>query len=384
MRFLHTSDWHVGRTIRSRSRQDEFEAVLDEMVGIVRHTRADVVLVAGDLFDHHVPTAASERLVYETLLRFKAEGAAVVTIAGNHESASKLAVVSDLLAKLDVHLVADFRRPDRGGILRLPSRDGTQTAEVGCIPFVPERRFGDAARLFEDSASWPAGYSEGLARVVSSYAEGMEAGTVHVMMAHLFASGAKLGGSEREVSVGPQYAVAAQELPKTLSYLALGHIHRPQRVSAAPSTTWYSGSPIQLDFGEEGEQKSMCLVEADPGKPAKVELVPLSSGRQLRTISGTMEQVLTAGEQDPRAYLRVEIELEEQVPGLADKVREHLPNAVQILPRYPSRPEEERPELGRLSLREQLDLFIRYRDGSTQNAAVLDAFDELVEEAGLK
>lgn len=384
MRFLHTSDWHVGRTIRTRSRQDEFEAVLDELVQVTRETAPDAVLIAGDLFDHHVPTADAEGLVYDTLLRLRDTGAAVVAISGNHESEARLTVVARLLDQLGVHLVAGFRRPDAGGILEVPARDRSSIAQIACVPFIAERRFGDAAALFQDSASWPATYAGRVAEMLGAYAAVMRPGTVQLMLAHLFASGAKLGGGEREVSVGPNYAVSAQELPKTLSYVALGHIHRCQKVPAAPSQTWYSGSLLQLDFGEEADRKSVTLVEASPGKPAKVEQIVLHAGRRLKTVSGSLDEVFTAGEADPDAYLRIEVTLEAQMPGLADLVRGRLPNAVQIVPRYPDAPREVRPNLERLSLREQLDLFVTQRDGSTDNAILLDAFEELVEGEALR
>lgn len=384
MRFLHSSDWHVGRTIRTRSRQSEFEQVLDELVSIARDSKPDAVLIAGDVFDHHVPTAEAEGLVYDTLLRLRDTGTAVVAISGNHESGAKLSVVGKLLDELGVHLIADFRRPTEGGILTLGSRDGEQTAQVGCVPFVPERRFGDAAAMFEDAGSWPAEYSSRVASLLDAYAKAMQPGSVHVLMAHLFATGAKLGGSEREVSVGPQQAVSAQQLPKTLSYMALGHIHRCQKVNAAPSQTWYSGSLLQLDFGEEGDRKSVSLIEASPGKPASVEQIHLSSGRRLKTLRGGLDDILQRASEDPAAYLRIEVELESHMPGLAELIREKLPNAVHVLPKYPAVAEEVRPEIARMPLRDQLDLFIRSSQGTTDNTGLLEVFDELVEEAGLR
>src|SRR5262247_1949991 len=139
MRFLHTGDWHVGKTLRTRSRLDEFEAALDEVHRIAVEARVDAVLVAGDVFDSPAPPAEAEKLVYDFLARLLPERIACVLIAGNHDHPRKLAALSELLEGLRVHVRADVRPPGQGGVVRVPSRDGQEEAQVAVLPFVPER-----------------------------------------------------------------------------------------------------------------------------------------------------------------------------------------------------------------------------------------------------
>lgn len=381
MRILHTSDWHVGRAIRGRPRIEEFTAVLDEMIQIARDRCVDLVVIAGDLFDHRVPPADAEKLVYETLLRLRDTGAQVAAIAGNHESQPRLEAVSGLLSGLGVHLATRVRRPDEGGILTIPARDGTHAAALACVPFIPERLFGDAAAIFDDAAEWPAAYAEGVGHLLTAYAAAMPEGTVHLLAAHLFAAGAQFGkgGGEREVTVGPNYAVPASAMPATLSYLALGHIHRAQKVPGAPSPTWYSGSPLMLDFGEELDRKSVQVVDAMPGKPPTVESLELSAGRKLRTLRGPLDDLLRQAGAVGDAFLRLQVEIQGPSPGLADQLRTAFPNAVTITPIYPDLPDETPEPSANLTTRERFERFLRQRKGFEEVGALMQGFDELVE-----
>src|SRR5215475_14156980 len=126
MRFLHTADWHIGKPLRGRSRMDEFAAALDEVHRIAVEAKVDAVLVAGDVFDSPAPPAEAEKLVYDFLARLLPERIACVLIAGNHVHPRKLAALSELLEGLRIFVRADVRPPDKGGVVRVPSRDGSQ------------------------------------------------------------------------------------------------------------------------------------------------------------------------------------------------------------------------------------------------------------------
>ncbi|HZB78464.1 MAG TPA: exonuclease subunit SbcD, partial [Actinomycetota bacterium] len=125
LRFLHTGDWHVGRTIRGRSRLDEFEAVLDEIVAIVRDEQVDAVMIAGDVYDQRAVTADADRLVFETMLRLSDLGAAVIAIPGNHDSAARLEAIAPLMKRLGIDLVCRMLPPGDGGIVEVGARDGS-------------------------------------------------------------------------------------------------------------------------------------------------------------------------------------------------------------------------------------------------------------------
>ena len=380
MRLLHTGDWHVGKQIRGRSRMDEFEAALDQVVGIAVEEGVDAVLVAGDLYEHRVPAPEADVLVFDAFLRLRGAGIGVVAIPGNHDSAPRLDALARLLEPLGVRVVPNVRRPDRGGIVEVPSRDGSEVAQVACVPFVPERRFGDARALFEAAESWHQAYAEGMGDLLGAMAAGFRPGAVHVLMAHLFTDGALLGGGERELTIGMAYAVSPSRLPGTAQYVALGHVHRPQRVRGAPTAARYAGSLLQLDFGElTQERKSVAVVEASPGKPASVREVPITAGRRLLEVRGTLEELQAKADEVEGAWLRVRVRTEGPVPGLADRVREALPNALDVVLEYERAPEEgPRESLRAMGPREQFEAFLRHEHGTEPAPELLEAFDEVL------
>ena len=160
-------------------------------------------------------------------------------------------------------------------------------------------------------------------RVIDALAGGFESATVNVLMAHAFVHGGQLGGGERAAHFIDDYALSAQAFPAGAGYVALGHVHRPQKI-AGPGQIHYCGSPLQLDFGEEQQRKQVNLVEIEPELPPKVSPLPLSSGRTLRTVSGTLEDLEAIAETlEDEPWLRVVVR-EQRRAGLADDVRELL------------------------------------------------------------
>jgi DNA repair protein SbcD/Mre11 len=380
MRLLHTGDWHVGRSIRGRSRADEFADALDEVVGIARQEGVDAVLVAGDLYDHRLPTPEADELVFETLVRLHGAGIPVVAIPGNHDSADRLKAFAGLLRPVGVTVVPRVAPPDQGSVVEVPSREGGEAALVACVPFVPERRFGDAAALFHATEDWYLSYAEGMGRLLAAMAESFRDDRVNVLMAHLFTDGAIPGGGEHQVSIGIEYAVSPSRLPATASYVALGHVHRPQAVRGAPSPTRYAGSLLQLDFGETEQTKSVTVVEASPARPAKVREVALSAGRRLVDLEGTLDQVLARGEGLADAYLRVFVRTDGPVPGVAERVRDALPNAVDVSLRYERlESAEQGPPLSSLQPRDQFVSYFRRERGVDEVPEdLMRAFDEVL------
>jgi exonuclease SbcD len=285
-----------------------------------------------------------------------------------------------LLRAVGVEVAGRVLPPEQGGIVSLPSRDGSEEARIACIPFVPERRFGSAVDLFDATEAWFQSYADGMANLLGAMTEGFRPNAVNVVLAHLYAAGAKLGGGEREVTVGLEYAVPASRLPAEAAYIALGHIHRPQRVPGSPAPARYAGSLLQLDFGETKQDKSVAVVDATPGKPVRVREVPVTAGRRLVDLEGTIDRlaILAAGHEAD--YLRVFVETDGPVPGIADRVRDILPNAVDVIPRYeragqPSEP----PKLQTLKPREQFDAYYRAVHGAEPDVSLLQAFDEVAE-----
>jgi exonuclease SbcD len=203
-------------------------------------------------------------------------------------------------------------------------------------------------------------------------------------MAHLFTDGAIPGGGEHQITIGIEYAVSPSRLPATASYIALGHVHRPQAVRGAPSPTRYAGSLLQLDFGETEQTKSVTIVEAAAGKPSKVREVALSSGRRLLDLEGTFDQIVAKGEGLAEAYLRVFVHTDGPVPGIAERIRDALPSAVDVSLTYERQEAEESgPPLSSLQPRDQFVSYFRREHGVDEVPGdLMDAFDEVLDDVG--
>lgn len=329
MRFLHTGDWHVGKLLKGRSRQDEHEMVLAEIVDVARRERVDALLIGGDTFESVAPTPEAERLVYSALAECVGAGIAVVLIGGNHDHPRRLAALTQLLDRLSIFIRPEPCRPADGGVIELPSRDRSEVARIAVLPFVQEPKIVDACRLFDPEEQWYQAYAERVARMLAVLAQGFGAATVNVLMAHLLVDGARVGGGERQLHLGQIYAVTPQQLPSTAQYIALNHLHRPQRVATA-AWTEYSGSPLQLDFGEVDQAKRVVLIEAHPGRPVEVRSVPLTVGRRLLDVSGTLDELLARADGLLGAFLRVELRAPRPEPGLVARVKEILPDALEV------------------------------------------------------
>lgn len=335
MRLLHTGDWHVGKLLKGRSRDEEHAHALDEILDIARRERADALLVGGDAFDQPVPTPESERLVWEMLARCCAEAIPVVLIGGNHEQPRKLLALQALLDPLRVFVRPEPVGPTQGGVIELPSRDGKEIAQIAVLPFPAETRIAQASNLFDPAEQWYQAYAERVARMLEILAAAFRADRVNILLAHLMVSGGLVGGGERPAHLLDVYGVAPQRLPAGAQYIGLNHLHRPQRV---PTAAWceYSGSPLQLDFGEREQDKRVVIVDARPGRPVEARSVPLAAGRRLLEVRGTLAALRSRAAELRGAWLRVVVEVPAPTPGLAPLVKDFLPDALEIRQEYPA------------------------------------------------
>ncbi|MEX1177199.1 MAG: exonuclease SbcCD subunit D [Nitriliruptor sp.] len=388
MRILHTSDWHVGRTVRGRSRADEHRAVLTEIAGIAHDREVDLILVAGDQFDTGAPSAEAERIVYRALLDLADTGAHVVVLAGNHDNPRRWAAVRPLLELGNVHLADQVARADRGGVLDLTTRDG-EVARVALVPFISQRGIVTSEQLMHErrgAAEHAGTYAERVARIVASLTGDFGGDTVNLVVGHLTVAGnggPTLGGGERQAHTIFDYVVPPQAFPSSAHYVALGHLHLPHRVQG-PAPIWYSGSPLHLDFGEADRgAKAVLVVDVTATTPARIDQVSLTAGRRLRTLRGTLDQVVAARDEVGDDLLRVVLD-EPPRPGLADEVRRALPHAVDVA--VAPREDEDRhatPELDVEALRASpAALFTEYLDEVGEDDPRLIAlFQQLLEEA---
>ena len=383
MRLLHTADWHVGRTMRGRSRTAEFEAVLAELIEIARDEEVEALLVCGDIWDKATPSPESDRLVFEALRECVGHGIQAVLLAGNHDNPRKLQALGLLSELLGVQTQHEVLRPNAGGVLTIEGRE--HVARIAAVPFITEGRYVDAAAVMGLQEDWFGAYADGVAGILRAICDGFgDEPSVNILATHIFVDGsrvARVDGSERLLHIGQTYGINAPQLPIEPQYIALGHVHEPQEILAAPVPTAYSGSLLQLDFGERGQQKVVRIIDAEPGQPVTHTTVPLTRGRPLAELRGSLDEVLAQREEAGDAFLRVRLDVERPEPGIAERVREELPNAVDVQLEYDPPEDEDAVEaLGQLSATE---LFTRYyvrQHGAEPVPELIALFEELLNE----
>ncbi|HET6530483.1 MAG TPA: exonuclease subunit SbcD, partial [Actinoplanes sp.] len=303
MRILHTSDWHVGKVLKGRSRHEEHIGVLAQVVEIARAERPDLVIVAGDMYDTAAPTPDSTKVVTRALTALRQTGAEVVAIGGNHDNGPALDALRPWAEAAGITLRGSVtRNPDEMVIAGVTG--GGERWRLVALPFLSQRYAIRAAEMYELSAAEATQtYADHVQRLIARLSEGFtDPGTVNLLTAHLTVVGASTGGGEREAHTVMGYAVPATVFPATAHYVALGHLHRSQQV-IGPCPVRYCGSPLAVDFGEEENVCSVAIVDVGADKAARVRDVPVTAARTLRTVRGSLDQLASVNL--PDAWLRV-------------------------------------------------------------------------------
>ncbi|MEW2380592.1 exonuclease SbcCD subunit D [Micromonospora sp. NPDC047707] len=379
MKILHTSDWHVGKVLKGRSRAEEHKAVLAGVIDVARREQPDLVIVAGDLYDTAAPTPEATRLVTRALTALRRTGADVVAIGGNHDNGPALDALRPWAEAAGISL--------RGGVRENPDEhvvDGTTAGgerwRLAALPFLSQRYAIRAVEMYElTAAEATQTYADHLGRIIARLTEGFtEPDRVHLVTAHLTVVGAATGGGERDAHTVMGYAVPATVFPGTAHYVALGHLHRSQRVQG-PCPIRYSGSPLAVDFGEQENVPSVTVVEVTATTAAQIREVPIPAAAALRTVRGTLAQL--AEIEAPDAWLRVYVR-EQPRAGLREEVQELLPRALEIRidPELVPAPGSG-TRVAQRAGRSPRDLFADYLDSrGHDDEGVRDLFDELFEE----
>ncbi|MFA7460392.1 MAG: exonuclease SbcCD subunit D [Trueperaceae bacterium] len=384
MRILHTADWHAGRTLHGADRTPEVRAVLGELADMAISERVDAIVVAGDLYDSRNPSAAAEDAVYDFFLRTGAAGIPSVAIAGNHDSPARFDAVSNVLRLAKVHTVGAFRPAGQGGLVELELAAGR--LKVAALPFLSERRMIDAEALLKlDLGAQRDSYRQVMRKLVTNLTQGFDHRGVNVLAMHTTFEGATLANSEYAFHCTSSYTVPASLVPATANYVAVGHIHKPQAIEGLPENkARYSGSPLQLDFGEVGDHKSALLVEAEPGKPSTVTPLPLSAGRRLFRVVVTEQEL--DGRLDELAHLdgwlKLVIKLERPKPGLKERLQQHLPDLLTVEQLLPGETEEDLVslDLRALSLVDAYRSYLETERGMQEPDSLVALFQALHDE----
>lgn len=331
MKILHTSDWHIGRTLYGRKRYDEFEAFLSWLAEIIRQEQVDALLVSGDVFDTSTPSNHAQELYYRFLCRVAASSCRhVVVIAGNHDSPSFLNAPRELLRALNVHVIGSVTENYEDEVFLLKNPEGTPELIVCAVPYLRDRdiRVAEAGENIDDKERK---LIEGIRThylkvcgIAEQKRKELDARIPFIATGHLFTAGGQTvdGDGVRELYAGSLIHVSAGIFPDCIDYLALGHLHVPQKVNNS-DVMRYSGAPLPMGFGEAKQDKSVCLVEFT-GKEASVSLIKIPVFQRLERIRGTWEEIsariLVLSYTQSKVWLEVVYEDEKVIGDLRERL----------------------------------------------------------------
>ena len=333
MRLLHTSDWHLGRPFHGASLLQDQAAAMDRIVTLAAEADVDAVLIAGDLYDRAIPPAEAVQLFNDTLARLSRGGAAVIAIAGNHDSHVRVSIYDPLLSAFGVTIRGDVRRAAEP-VLVTPRRGGEPVA-IYPLPYLEPSVDGPALAGATSTRLGHQAVTElALERIHADRATRL--GQRAVVVAHAFVAGGSSSDSERELTVGNVDRVKVETFDG-FDYVALGHLHGSQQLDGPRLA--YSGTPLAYSFSEQHHTKSVRIVELDAAGTPTVECVPLGVGRPLRTLEGPLDTLLRDPELSDAAEAWVRVILTDDDLPLQAKARlsKRFPHVAELRHRPPER-----------------------------------------------
>lgn len=316
MIFLHTSDWHLGATGGERDLWDDQKYFIDAICGIVREKNVDAVLLAGDVYDRSVPAASAIGLYDYAMNRLCGElGVKVLTIAGNHDSAERLASCAGLLDKAGLYL--------QGAVQREPRVVEFADSQVFFLPWITEEKIKS---LYPEERDGITDLTDAYRVAVNHMREKFILGKHHLLLSHAFITNAETSTSDRAAEIGFATQVPASVF-EGFDYVALGHIHKPQQVNPFIR---YSGSPMAYSFGkEERQEKSVTLIDT---AAMTQEVVPLPLLHRWTTLTDSYEALLAGEypEEIREGYVRLNVTDTAVGLDMLSRLRQVYPNALVV------------------------------------------------------
>ena len=298
IRILHTSDWHLGQHFMGKTRQAEHQAFCAWLIEQVREQAVDAVLIAGDIFDTGAPPSYAREQYNRFIVELRATGCELVVLGGNHDSVAMLGESKSLLAQLGTRVIPGVCEPIEEQLLVLHRRDGSPGAILCGIPFIRPRdvllsQAGQSAQDKQQSLQQAIQqhYQDLYALAESKRAE-LGGDLPIIATGHLTTVGASASDSVREIYVGSLEAFPTSAFPPA-AYIALGHIHRPQKVGGLEHIR-YCGSPIALSFDEAKQQKEVLLVKLDASDLRQITALPVPRFQPLLSLRGSLKELETA------------------------------------------------------------------------------------------
>ncbi|WP_431787034.1 exonuclease SbcCD subunit D [Vibrio harveyi] len=321
MKFIHTSDWHLGRQFHNVSLLDDQQAVLDQLIHYIENNPVDAVVVAGDIYDRSVPPTIAIELLNKVVKRICGElNTPMILISGNHDGAERLGFGSEQMKNAGLHIISNFE--DMLTPVVIETESAGQVAFYGMPYNDPEQvRF-----TYKEPVST---HDQAHKLLAEKIAEQFQPEQRNVLVSHCFVDGAIESESERPLSIGGSDRVSHEHF-LNFDYVALGHLHQPQK--KGEEYIRYSGSLMKYSFGEQNQKKGFTLVEIDQNGFVSAEHINLAAPHEMRIVEGELEQVIEQGKTDPKNedYLLVRLMDKHAILNPMEKLRTVYPNVLHL------------------------------------------------------
>lgn len=320
MKIIHTADWHLGKLVHQLHMTEDQEYILDQFIEIVKNEKPDAVIIAGDLYDRAVPPKEAVDLLNRTLITLIFDlNIPVLAISGNHDSPDRLNFGSQLFKRQQFYLQA--RLEDAFTPVRLSDEYGEVNFHL--IPYVEP---ADVRKVLEDDTIET--HQQAMKAIIDHITEDQQQGERHIFVGHAFLAGGMESESEERLSMlgGAPYIQA--ELFRDFSYVALGHLHQPQRVQ--DESIRYSGSILKYSFSEARHKKGVTVVELDHDGVSSIRQEPLVPKRDMRVKEGYLHDLLDEHEEGMEDYLHIKLLDEGQILDPMGKLRKKYPNVLSL------------------------------------------------------
>lgn len=321
MKFIHTSDWHLGRQFHNVSLLDDQQAVLDQLIQYIENNPVDAVVVAGDIYDRSVPPTIAIELLNKVVKRICGElNTPMILISGNHDGAERLGFGSEQMKNAGLHIISNFE--DMLTPVVIETESAGQVAFYGMPYNDPEQvRFA-----YQEPVST---HDQAHKLLAEKITEQFQSEQRNVLVSHCFVDGAIESESERPLSIGGSDRVSHEHF-LNFDYVALGHLHQPQK--KGEEYIRYSGSLMKYSFGEQNQKKGFTLVEIDQNGFVSAEHVDLAAPHEMRIVEGELEQVIEQGKTDPKNedYLLVRLMDKHAILNPMEKLRTVYPNVLHL------------------------------------------------------
>ncbi|MBY8099267.1 exonuclease SbcCD subunit D [Vibrio fluvialis] len=321
MKFLHTSDWHLGRQFHNVSLLEDQRYVLKQLIDYLKNNAVDAVIVAGDVYDRSVPPTVGIELLDEVVSSICTDlNIPMIMIPGNHDGAKRLGFAAKQMKGAGLHIISDFEQMMTPVVLK--SDQAGDVAFYGMPYNDPEQ----VRHHYQNSVTTHDEAHQFLCECIKAQRDTSQR---HVLISHCFVDGAMESDSERPLSIGGSDRVNHEHFAD-FDYVALGHLHQPQK--KGEEHIRYSGSLMKYSFSEQHQKKGMTLVELNDAGFVAAEHIPLSAPHDMRIIEGELDQLLEQGKTDPSAhdYLLVRLYDKHAILDPMEKLRKVYPNVLHL------------------------------------------------------